>query len=230
MAIDAVDQYLTNGEIDLTRLLAVGFGAALLNSIFFVLQYGNPFENSNMLPPPKIEYEELDDIFIDQEYGLDSRYKKPIGNYEHVNSGWRKVNMSKIEKELSKSVVGRETLEYFKESGIRITLDYKQYPNSYGYFDPYIGDIKIYVNAQGNTKEFVKTLIHETTHAKYGLENNSLKEEVICFIREHLHSNDTITDEEAKKIIGSVKRDYADENLPWKIFGEEYQGMSWREE
>ena len=46
VAIDAVDQYLTNGEIDLTRLLAVGFGAALLNSIFFVLQYGNPFENS----------------------------------------------------------------------------------------------------------------------------------------------------------------------------------------
>ena len=127
------------------------------------------------------------------------------------------IKIRNIYKELRKSQVGRQTLEYLMNNDVSVDLYYFEHPNIDGLLGRFIGNhIEIFVTSHPvKTKVNVsKTLIHEVTHASLNSKEVTRKEEVICFIREYLHDNESIAPLEIRKIIRKVNKLYDD--LPWR--------------
>ena len=116
--------------------------------------------------------------------------------------------------ELNKSDVGKETLAYLRDKGIHVTLYYDINP-----LDDIRGiilgssNIEIYVANTKTKRLTAQTIIHEVTHAKYG-SGQSQKEEVFCFLRELMHMKKSITPDDIRNTITTVKRLYP--NYKWR--------------
>ncbi len=128
------------------------------------------------------------------------------------------IKINNIYKELRKSEVGRQTLEYLvNNDDISVDLYYFRNPNIDGLLGRIMGNhIEIFVSSHPvKTKiNVTKTLIHEVTHASLNSLEPTRKEEVICFVREYLHDNGTIDASELRKIVREVNNLY--DNLPWR--------------
>lgn len=121
-----------------------------------------------------------------------------------------------IMKNLKKSNIGKELLQYAEENNVPIQLLYgvdnpEKILGSYDLFDDVI---KVYVDETKTIEETASTIIHELTHRKLGC-TNTRKEEVRCFINEHIHKRGTLTFEDVKNIIKSVDHNEFYSELKW---------------
>ena len=122
-----------------------------------------------------------------------------------------------IRKNVRKSEIGIEMLKYAEESNVKINLLYKaDNPEGLmGYYDPFDDIINIHVDQTKTVEETSSTVIHELTHKRLGA-TNTRKEEVRCFINEHLHKNSKLTIDEVKNIIKSVDNNEYYKKLKWR--------------
>lgn len=122
-----------------------------------------------------------------------------------------------IRKNMRKSEIGIEMLKYAEESNVKINLLYKaDNPEGLmGYYDPFDDIINIHVDQTKTVEETSSTVIHELTHKRLGA-TNTRKEEVRCFINEHLHKNSKLTIDEVKNIIKSVDNNEYYKKLKWR--------------
>lgn len=121
-----------------------------------------------------------------------------------------------IQKNLNKSDIGKQTVEYIVEHPeLNINLCYKiDVPEGLlGRQDK--NDIYIYASKTGTIQKTAETLIHEITHRKYDIGGNQWAE-CVCRAQEikHRKKNDKLTGQELRDIIKSVKRDYPE--LKWR--------------
>ena len=110
-------------------------------------------------------------------------------------------------KNLAKSDIGRETLEYITSGKCSIEIDYADDApkNERGYSTG--RSIVIHARNTKTIKETAKTLVHEVTHSKYKI-GGSQYAEAVCFARELLHEKGQLTFQDLRNIIKSVKELY----------------------
>lgn len=145
------------------------------------------------------------------------KYKlETVASNENYKNTGVFYSIQEVESEMSKSAVGKHAIDVLTEKNAYVILNNDiNVPN--GVLGRTQGDL-IIINVANtkNVEQVATTLIHETTHFEYATEVNTIKEEVYCKIQEFLHTHDNITVSEAKKIIRSVRNDYAQEGLRWK--------------
>lgn len=141
----------------------------------------------------------------------DARYDKMFYVVE-PNAG-DAVKPKNIYKELNKSEVGRETIEYIQQGNVNIEINYTDEApeNIRGYQRG--NNIVIYAQNIQTVKGISETIVHEVTHAKYDI-GGDLKSEVNCFLREILHRNGILTTDDKRNTIKLVKRLYPE--YKWK--------------
>lgn len=114
-----------------------------------------------------------------------------------------------LESELSKSEVGRETLDYIKSGRVNVTLVYEaQYHTNRG--EQQGNSIRIFMsNIGGNSLIAAQTVAHEVCHHKYGI-GRSQWAEAVCMCKEKmLKENRTwLTFAEKRKIVSLAKQFY----------------------
>ena len=127
-----------------------------------------------------------------------------------------KITPEAVLEELKTTTIGRETLDYIHESGIKPKFEYeKQMHFNRG---QQMGDlITIFVSNNDSVKITAQTIIHEITHHKYNI-GECLWAEAVCFAKEKMHSDNKthLTWAEKRSIVKLVKENY---NLAWKRGG-----------
>jgi hypothetical protein len=123
-----------------------------------------------------------------------------------------------IVKELSKSSIGKETLQIISELPERIKLTYGTNSSVRG--EEKNGIIHIYVNNCKNIQWVARTVIHECTHYRYGI-GGSQWSECVCIAQElkHARNRDYLTISEKRAIIKAVKSDDDYGRLNWRKGG-----------
>lgn len=124
------------------------------------------------------------------------------------------IKPENIIKELRKSKVGQETLDYIISENLDVQVYYNEdntEPNTYGLC--YGRHIEIFGLNTKTKKQTAKTLIHEVTHIKYGISGDQWSE-TICEIRAFQHEKETLTLSDKKAIIREIKRNYPE--LKWR--------------
>ena len=84
-----------------------------------------------------------------------------------------------------------------------------------GSYDLYDDVIKVYVDETKTIEETASTIIHELTHRKLG-STNTRKEEVRCFINEHMHKHGTLAFNDVKNIIKLIDHNKFYSELKWR--------------
>lgn len=154
---------------------------------------------------------------------ITASYKYPssegtMTTYDFRNSQQRDIiKPHNIKKNLNKSNIGKELLKYAEENHVPIQLLYgADNPEKiFGSYDSFDDVIKVYVDETKTIEETASTIIHELTHRKLGC-TNTRKEEVKCFINEHIHKHGTLTFEDVKNIIKSVDNNKFYSELKWR--------------
>ena len=125
------------------------------------------------------------------------------------NSKGDVIKPKSIMKEMNKSEIGKETLEYLNKENVPVRLYYGvDHPkNKFGFYDPIDDEIVIFGDVTRTTKETALTVIHETTHRKLGAKGG-FDEEVECFKAEKLHEKGYLTNSDISDIMEKVKRLY----------------------
>lgn len=108
---------------------------------------------------------------------------------------------------LAKTEVGRETIEHITAGKCFVEISYADDApeGERGYTTGF--SIVIHAKNTRTIKETAKTIVHEVTHSKYGI-GGSQYAEAVCFAREHLHEHGTLTNQDLRNIIKTVKRLY----------------------
>lgn len=119
------------------------------------------------------------------------------------------IRPKSIMREMNKSQVGTELLEYLNQENVPVMLLYgvDHPPGVSGQYDPIDDVIKIYCDTTKTTKETAMTVIHEATHRKLG-STGSFAEEVECYKAEVLHQKGVLTNSDIDDIIAFVKEHY----------------------
>ncbi len=109
---------------------------------------------------------------------------------------------------LNKNDIGRKTIEYLKTNDITVEINYTDEvePTLYGTI---LGKhICVYAHNTKSVLETAATIVHEATHAKYGIGGNQWAE-AQCFAAEEIFkTGKPLTFEQKKSIIKNVKKSY----------------------
>lgn len=133
------------------------------------------------------------------------------------------ITEESIIEELRTSAVGRDTIKYMEESGVRPRLEYeKQLHFNKG--DQSGRTINIYISNLKNPRQAAQAVIHEITHQRYDI-GGCQWAEVVCYAKEkmHIENREYLTISEKRYIIKLVKDAYS--NLNWKKGG--YKNGKW---
>jgi hypothetical protein len=162
------------------------------------------------------------DKMSDQEYGHYSKLltNNPIYRKKKDDEGvFSTFNSTKtdvikprsIMKEMKKSEIGRETLEYLNNENVPVRLYYGvDHPEGKcGLYDPFDDEILVFCDTTKTTKETALTVIHEATHRKLG-GTGGFDEEVECYKAEVLHQKGYLTKSDIDDIMVFVKKYYPD--------------------
>lgn len=146
------------------------------------------------------------------------RYQESEGIYETYNNGSNDVIKPRnIKKNMQKSDVGREMLEYLEENNIPVKLLYGiDNPNDvYGYYDPVDDFIRIFVDKTVTIEKTAEIIIHEAAHRKYDIGDDQWSE-AVCIAQEVKHRvrRNTLTSQEKRSIIKLSKELYPE--FPWR--------------
>ena len=135
------------------------------------------------------------------------------------NSKADSIRPKRIRKELDKSEVGRETLKYINENGVKINLCYNvdHKSNTLGNYDPIDDEISIYCDMTQNIKATFKVISHEVMHKRLQHSGfNLFQEEIICWEAEKKHDlNRKLTASEKDAIVKIVKKNYPELSSYW---------------
>ncbi len=126
------------------------------------------------------------------------------------------ITHDSLYKNLNKSIVGRETIEYIQSGKSNIEISYSPEVPQNLYGECVGKSIYIYAKNTRTIKQTAKTLVHEITHAKYRI-GGSQHAEVVCFAREILHEKGSLTIQDIRSIIKNVKELYPE--YPWRKGG-----------
>ena len=118
-----------------------------------------------------------------------------------------------IMKEMKKSSIGTEMLEYLQENDIQIKVWYGVDVDEGldGLFED--GEINIYADNTKTVRETAITVIHEATHAKIN-KPNTKSQELQCYVNEYRHQNIELTEKVLQDIINHINDKYP--NLKWE--------------
>lgn len=142
------------------------------------------------------------------------RYQESEGIYETYNNGSNDVIKPRnIRKNMQKSNVGREMLEYLEKNNISVKLLYgvDNPGGCYGFYDPIDDVIRIFVDKTVTVEKTAEVIIHETAHRKYDIGDDQWSE-AVCIAQEVKHKNrrNTLTAKEKRDIIKLTKELYPD--------------------
>lgn len=129
------------------------------------------------------------------------------------------VVAANIYKNLNKSDVGKEVLEFIKKNETSVDVYYNK--NSIlemgmeGLYGQCIGN-HIYINGltTQSVRKITETIIHETTHIRLDIDGDQHAEAVCDYFAE-LHTKGELTGQDVRNIIKSVKERYADRK--WRL-------------
>ena len=127
------------------------------------------------------------------------------------NTGADSIRPHSIKKEMNKSDIGKELMEYLEKNNVPVKLYYgvDNPKNQLGIYDPFDDSISVFCDVTKTIKETSKTVIHEATHRKLsGSGLSAFDEEVECFKAEAIHEKGVLTDEDISSIIKLVKKLY----------------------
>ena len=117
------------------------------------------------------------------------------------------ITHRRLHNNLKKSEVGQETIEFINSDKCFVEVDYTDEAPK-GVRGETMGRfITIYAQNTRTVKLTAKTLIHEVTHCKYGIGGDQWAE-AVCFCREHIHENGSLTYRDMRNIIKTVKELY----------------------
>lgn len=129
------------------------------------------------------------------------------------------ITAQKIVDELNSTAIGKETLQYLENLPKAIRLTYNHELSDVRGFEQ-AGGITIQLGNCKNTLWAARTVIHECTHAKYGI-GQSQWAECVCIAQElkHARNRDYLTIAEKRTIITAVKADNDYGKLSWRKGG-----------
>lgn len=129
------------------------------------------------------------------------------------------ITAQQIIDELNTTAIGKETLEYLENMPQTIKLTYNHKLNDVRGFEQ-AGSITIQLGNCKNTLWAARTVVHECTHAKYGI-GQSQWAECVCIAQElkHARNRNYLTIAEKRTIIKAVKADSDYSKLNWRKGG-----------
>jgi SPP1 gp7 family putative phage head morphogenesis protein len=118
-----------------------------------------------------------------------------------------------VMKEMKKSQVGSETLQFLQENGIRVVMSYgANVPNGrLGLYET--GEIYVYADNTKTVAESALTVIHEATHARIN-KPNTKNQELECYKNEYRHKGIVLTEKVISDIVAYIDEHY--EYLDWE--------------
>lgn len=145
-----------------------------------------------------------------------ARYKDNEGIFQTLDGrskGRDVIKPRNIMKEMKKSSIGTEMLEYLQENDIQIKVWYGVDVDEGldGLFED--GEINIYADNTKTVRETAITVIHEATHAKIN-KPNTKSQELQCYVNEYRHQNIELTEKVLQDIINHINDKYP--NLKWE--------------
>lgn len=145
-----------------------------------------------------------------------ARYKDNEGIFQTLDGrskGRDVIKPRNIMKEMKKSSIGTEMLEYLQENDIQIKVWYGVDVDEGldGLFED--GEINIYADNTKTVRETAITVIHEATHAKIN-KPNTKSQELQCYVNEYRHQNIELTEKVFQDIINHINDKYP--NLKWE--------------
>ena len=148
--------------------------------------------------------------------GRKARYKNNEGIFQTLDGrskGRDVIKPRNIMKEMKKSSIGTEMLEYLQENDIQIKVWYGVDVDEGldGLFED--GEINIYADNTKTVRETAITVIHEATHAKIN-KPNTKNQELQCYMNEYRHQNIELTEKVVQDIINHINDRYP--NLKWE--------------
>ena len=140
--------------------------------------------------------------------------------FEEYNNGQKDViKLRNIEKELEKSLIGKETKQYLYENPCKINIMYNVHvpTNLLGEQDPFNDTISIYASNTKTIAKTAETLIHELTHRRYDI-GGDFWSECVCKAQEYKHRyrRNDLTIAEKRVIIKEIKQEYSKQYPNWK--------------
>lgn len=123
------------------------------------------------------------------------------------------IQPKNIFKELNKSAIGKETIEYIENNNLNIEFRYRDVPEGVRGMCYGKKQIEIYIPNTKTKLLTTQTLIHEITHLKYDISHTQWAE-TVCFLKEKEHLKGTLTIKDKRDTIKLVKQLYPD--LPWR--------------
>ncbi len=130
-----------------------------------------------------------------------------------VNHRGYVIKPVKVFRELNKSAVGKETIDWIVEKDINIDLIYKWAPTPWTRGRVNKNVTQIFIINTRTIKQTAKTIIHEVTHIVYGTarteETNSIEEEFLCALRSQSHDNPEMSQDEIQQIYRMIERTYS---------------------
>ncbi len=114
------------------------------------------------------------------------------------------ITHRKLHKNLAKSEVGKETIEYVTSGACNVEINYTDEAPKGTRGTTMGNNITIYAKNTKTVKLTAKTLVHEVTHCKYNI-GGSQYAEAVCFAREHLHEHGKLTYNDIRNIIKEIK-------------------------
>lgn len=130
------------------------------------------------------------------------------------------VLAANIYKNLNRSGIGKEVLDFIKQSGASVNIYYNRNTVAEmgleGLYGQCIGN-HIYINglATQSVQKTVETIIHEATHIRLDIDGDQHAEAVCDYFAE-LHTKGELTGQDIRNIIKSVKERYADRKWRWE--------------
>ena len=142
---------------------------------------------------------------LDEKYRLkdeESVFRQSEGSKEVKDH----IKPHNVIKEINKSEIGQQCLQYLEEHYIPVKLNYKKHNNNiYGRF--YLNEIDVYVDKCKTIEEVALTVIHEATHAMLkGVD--PLQQEFECFANEKRHLGIELTEKVKNDIMEMVYEIY----------------------
>lgn len=114
------------------------------------------------------------------------------------------ITHRRLHNDLKKSEVGQETLDFINSGNCNVEVNYTDEAPR-GVRGETLGRfITVYAKNTRTVKLTAKTLIHEVTHCKYGIGGDQWSE-AMCFAREAIHEKGTLTYQDLRDIIKTVK-------------------------
>ena len=119
------------------------------------------------------------------------------------------ITHRRLHNDLKKSEVGQETLDFINSGNCNVEVNYTDEAPR-GVRGETLGRfITVYAKNTRTVKLTAKTLIHEVTHCKYGIGGDQWSE-AMCFAREAIHEKGTLTYQDLRDIIKTVKDLYSE--------------------